>query len=109
MHLVCALQGLPVAFTLTGAKVIEREVLLDMLADMNYYGRAFEHELAATGVRLLRPACKGKAPRAGSHLFKPLRQLIESVHQTGEPPGASARRARHSLVSRPHTVDPRES
>ncbi|WP_456317200.1 hypothetical protein [Streptomyces mirabilis] len=49
---------------------------------MNYYGRAFEYELAATGVRLLRPGRKGEAPRAGSHLFKPLRQLIESVYQT---------------------------
>lgn len=98
LHLVCTLHGLPVAFALTGAKAVEREVLLDMLAadpdltrqrpgqillaDMNYYGRAFEHELAATGVRLLRPARKGEAPRAGSHLFKPLRQLIESVNQT---------------------------
>jgi hypothetical protein len=28
-------------------------------------------------VRLLRPACKGEAPRPGQALFKPLRQLIE--------------------------------
>lgn len=85
-------------FALTGAKPVEREVLLDLLAaepdltrqrpgqillaDMNYYGRAFEHELAATGIRLLRPARKGEALRAGSHLFKRLRQLIESVNQT---------------------------
>jgi hypothetical protein len=33
-------------------------------------------------VRLLRPARKGEAGRAGASLFKPLRQLIESVNQT---------------------------
>ncbi|WP_030277938.1 IS982 family transposase [Streptomyces sp. NRRL B-24484] len=98
LHLVCTLHGLPVAFALTGAKAVEREVLLDLLAaerdlvgsrpgqvllaDMNYYGREFEHELAATGLRLLRPARKGESPRPGSALFKPLRQLIESVNQT---------------------------
>jgi len=98
LHLVCTLHGLPVAFALTGAKAVEREVLLDLLAteqdlvrsrpdqvllaDMNYYGRQFEHELAATGLRLLRPARRSEPPRAGSALFKPLRQVIESVNQT---------------------------
>lgn len=32
LHLVCTLQGLPVAFSLTGAKADERETLLDLLA-----------------------------------------------------------------------------
>lgn len=32
LHLVCTLQGLPVAFALTGAKADERETLLDLLA-----------------------------------------------------------------------------
>jgi hypothetical protein len=36
----------------------------------------------ASGVRLLRPARKGEPERAGAHLFRPLRQLIESVNQT---------------------------
>src|SRR3954464_15589726 len=31
LHLVCTLQGLPVAFALTGAKADERETLLDLL------------------------------------------------------------------------------
>jgi predicted alpha-1,6-mannanase (GH76 family) len=31
---------------------------------------------------LLRPVRKGEAPRAGKQLFKPLRQVIESVNQT---------------------------
>ena len=41
-----------------------------------------ELQLAGLGVRLLRPVRKGKPERAGSALFKPLRQLIESVNQT---------------------------
>ncbi|MGW0396053.1 IS982 family transposase [Streptomyces sp. NPDC003042] len=98
LHLVCTLHGLPVAFALTGAKAVEREVLLDvfhvepglladrrrptLLADKNYYGRDFERDLTDLGVRLLRPARKGEPERAGAELFKPPRQLIESVNQT---------------------------
>src|SRR5215468_10025941 len=71
LHLVCTLQGLPVAFALTGAKADERETLLDLLdaepellatrpgqtliGDKNYFGRHFEHQLAGHGIRLLRP------------------------------------------------------
>jgi len=98
LHLVCTLHGLPVAFALAGAKAPDRDVLLDLvtieadlvadrpglalLADKNYYGREFEHRLAATGIPLLRPARSGEPERAGTPLFKPLRQLIESVNQT---------------------------
>jgi hypothetical protein len=89
---------LPVAFALTGAKAVEREVLLELvtlepelvaarpgqvlLADKNYYGRQFERVLGELGLRLLRPARKGEPERTGASLFKPLRQLIESVNQT---------------------------
>jgi hypothetical protein len=98
LHLVCTLHGLPVAFALTGAKADERETLLDLLAvepqlvadrlgqtligDKNYFGREFEQNLAELGIRLLRPVRKGEAERAGSQLFKPLRQVIESVNET---------------------------
>jgi DDE family transposase len=98
LHLVCTLQGLPVAFALTGAKADERETLLDLLAaepdllrdrpgqtligDKNYYGRLFEGELAAREAQLLRPARKGEQERPGAHLFKPLRQVIESINET---------------------------
>ncbi|MFF3129013.1 IS982 family transposase [Streptomyces sp. NPDC057908] len=98
LHLVCTLQGLPVAFALTGAKADERETLLDLLAaepglvaarpaqtligDKNYFGRGFEHELAEQDIRLLRPAHKGKPERPGTPLFKPLRQITESVNET---------------------------
>jgi hypothetical protein len=98
LHLVCTLQGLPVAFALAGAKADERKVLAGMLTagpdlvtarpgqtligDKNYYGRGFETAMAQAGIRLLRPARKGEPPRAGAHLFKPLRQIIESVNDT---------------------------
>ncbi|MDU0291655.1 IS982 family transposase [Saccharothrix longispora] len=98
LHLVCTPGGLPVAFALTGAKADERTTLLDILtvdpdlvadrpgqtliADRNYYGRDFEHALADAGIELLRPARKGEAERPGAALFKPLRQVIESINQT---------------------------
>jgi hypothetical protein len=95
---VCTLQGLPIAFALTGAKADERETLLDLLAaepgltaarpgqtligDKNYFGRDFEHQLAEQDIRLLRPARKGEPERPGAPLFRPLRQVIESVNET---------------------------
>jgi hypothetical protein len=94
LHLLCTLGGLPIAFALTGAKADERETLLDIFAteptlvtdrppgqtligDKNYFGREFETQLADLNIELLRPARKGEAERAGSQLFKPLRQVIE--------------------------------
>ncbi|MGW7613899.1 IS982 family transposase [Streptomyces sp. NPDC054766] len=98
LHLVCTLQGLLIAFALTGAKANERETLLDLLAaesdlsaarpgqtligDKNCFGRDFEHELAEQDIQLLRPARKGEPERSGAPLFKPLRQVIESVNET---------------------------
>jgi hypothetical protein len=98
LHLVCTLHGLPVGFALTGAKADEREVLAGILdadpalaarcrdqtviGDKNYYGRGFETALADAGLDLLRPARKGEPARPGAHLFKPLRQVIESINDT---------------------------
>ena len=96
LHLVCTLHGVPIAYALTGAKADERTVLADLIAttpalagggrtiiaDKNYYGREFESTLAATGFTLLRKARRGEKPRPGAHLFKPLRQTVESVFDT---------------------------
>ncbi|WP_280702982.1 IS982 family transposase [Kitasatospora sp. GP82] len=98
LHLVCTLGGLPILFALTGAKADERETLRDMLAaapevttthprqtiigDKNYYGRDFERDFTERHLELLRPARKGEPEEAGAHLFKPLRQVIESINQT---------------------------
>ncbi|HEX8509936.1 MAG TPA: transposase [Propionibacteriaceae bacterium] len=77
LHLVCTLHGLPIAWALTGAKVDEREVLTALLAtthglhrdaiqlliaDKNYYGRAFEAELDHAGIDLLRTPAKASHP-----------------------------------------------
>lgn len=100
LHLVTTVHGLPVGWALTGAKADEREVLTDVLTaspllantaastpmtvigDKNYFGKAFEAELAQAGVTLLRPTRKGEKPRPGEQFFKPLRQIIESVNDT---------------------------
>lgn len=97
LHLVCTLHGLPIAWALTGAKADEREVLTALLAttdlqhraaiqlliaDKNYYGKAFEADLDHAGIDLLRKARKGEKPRPGGEFFKPLRQVVESVFDT---------------------------
>jgi hypothetical protein len=53
-----------------------------LIGDKNYFGREFEQQLAELDIRLLRPARKGESERAASQLFKPLRQVIESVNET---------------------------
>jgi hypothetical protein len=98
LHLVATLQGLPIAFALTGAKADERLVLLDLLhedptlaatrpgqillGDKNYFGRDFEADLRDQGITLLRPARKGEPERPGSQFFTPLRQHVESIFDT---------------------------
>ena len=98
LHLVCTLSGLPVLFAIAGAKADERQTLPGILeagrdvmdehpgqaliGDRNYFGKDFEAELTERHLALLRPVRKGEAPRAGQNLFKPLRQVIESVNQT---------------------------
>jgi hypothetical protein len=98
LHLLCTLHGLPVGFALSGAKADEREVLLGLLdadptlttgragqtviADRHYYGRQFETTLHGHGITLLRPARAGETARPGARLFKPLRQVIESINDT---------------------------
>ena len=95
LHLVCTVHGLPVGWAL-GAKADERETLLAVLAtmdrpaqdgqvviaDKNYYGAAFEVELAKGGITLIRPRRKGERPRSGQRFLRPLRQIIESVNDT---------------------------
>ncbi|MGD7003818.1 IS982 family transposase [Corynebacterium halotolerans] len=96
LHLVSILHGLPVGYTLTGAKADERATLLSMLdavpvavpagqiimADKGYNGAWLEDELTGGAVELIRPARKGETPRPGKQFLKPLRQTIESVFDT---------------------------
>jgi hypothetical protein len=53
-----------------------------VIADRHYYGRQFEATLGGHGITLLRPARAGESPRPGAPLFKPLRQVIESINDT---------------------------
>ncbi|WP_416960210.1 hypothetical protein [Streptomyces sp. Agncl-13] len=53
-----------------------------LIGHKNYFGRGFEHELPECGVQLPRPARQGERERPGAALFKPLRQVIESIHET---------------------------
>ncbi|TWG04047.1 DDE family transposase [Streptomyces brevispora] len=82
LHLVCTLQGLPIAFALTGAKADERETLLALLAansdllarrpgqtligDKNYFGRTFEHNSPSNQSscygRPAKPNASGRVP-----------------------------------------------
>jgi hypothetical protein len=100
LHLIATLHGLPIAFALTGAKADERQTLLDILGDdpdlllsrqgqtligdKNYYGRDFETTLSQAGLHMLRPARKGEPQRDDQRFFKPLRQVIESIFDTGK-------------------------
>lgn len=54
----------------------------ELIGDKNYFGRGFERELSEHGVQLLWPARKGERERPGAALFKPLRQVIESINET---------------------------
>ncbi len=96
LHLICTLHGLPVGWALVGAKADEREVATAILADTpalahrpitligdkNYFGKAFETELAQAGIQLLRPARKGETPQASARFYRPVRQIIESINDT---------------------------
>jgi len=98
LHLLCTPAGLPIAWALSSPKADERQVLRMMLtldsdpladragqtilADKGYVSRALDRFLAARGARLLRPSYRNHTPRAGEHLLKPVRQLIESVNDT---------------------------
>ncbi len=96
LHLVCTLHGLPLGWSLTGAKSDEREVAtilltqvaslrnrpLTVIGDKNYFGRVFDADLADSGATVLRPARKGEKPRPGTPILKSLRQTIESINQT---------------------------
>ena len=95
LHLITTTSGLPLAFALTGAKADERDTALDMIAfsglptdgitliaDKGYRRAAFETELNAAGITLIRPNLKSEKTRPGARYLKAFRQIIESVNQT---------------------------
>jgi hypothetical protein len=91
LYLLCAPDGMPIAFELAAANVPERVVAAEMLqrvaldgytviADKGFAGEEFEQIMAGLGARFLRPDRKDERRRHGS--LGAVRQWIESVFWT---------------------------
>jgi hypothetical protein len=91
LYLLCAPDGMPIAFELAPANVAERVVAAEMLerveldgytvmADKGFAGAEFEAHMAMLGANFLRPDRKDEPRRHGS--LGPVRQWIESVFWT---------------------------
>jgi Transposase DDE domain len=88
LYLLCASDGMPIAFELAPANLPERQVAAEMLervalegytviADKGFAGEDFETHMAGLGARFLRPDRNNEPRRNGS--LGPVRQWIESV------------------------------
>jgi hypothetical protein len=98
LHLVCTLTGLLITWALASPSLDERRVLMAMLdhdqlllaqrpgllllADKGYSSAELDDYLRARGADLLRLSYRNRTPRPGQALLVPIRQLIESVHDT---------------------------
>lgn len=91
LYLLCAPDGMPIAFELAAANVPERIVAAEMLqrvdlhhytvlADKGFAGEEFEQIMLGMGARFLRPDRKDEPRRYGSQ--GAIRQWIESVFWT---------------------------
>ena len=98
LHLICTPAGLPITWALAHPKLDERQVLMAVLdhdrhlltarpgrlliADKGYVSAELDTYMADRGAQLLRPSYRNRQPRPGQRLLAPIRQLIESVHDT---------------------------
>jgi Transposase DDE domain len=91
LYLLCASDGMPIAFELAPANTPERQVAAEMLervdldgytvlADKGFAGVEFEQIMASLGARFLRPDRKDEPHRNGS--LGSVRQWIESTFWT---------------------------
>lgn len=91
LYVLCAPDGMPIAFELAAANLAERVVAAEMLervdldgytviADKGFAGAEFEAHMAALGAHFLRPDRKDEGRCHGS--LGPVRQWIESVFWT---------------------------
>jgi Transposase DDE domain len=91
LYLLCAPDGMPIAFELAPANTPERHVATEMLervdlagytvmADKGFAGEEFEGHMAALGAHFLRPDRKNEPARHGA--LGGVRQWIESVFWT---------------------------
>jgi len=91
LYLLCASDGMPIAFELAPANASEREVAAEMLrqveldgytviADKGFAGEEFEALMRELGALFLRPDRKGEPPRIGN--LGGVRQWVESIIDT---------------------------
>lgn len=91
LYLLCATDGMPIAFELAPANASEREVAAEMLrrvqldgytviADKGFAGEEFEALMRELGALFLRPDRKDEQPRFGG--LGGMRQWIESIIDT---------------------------
>jgi hypothetical protein len=91
LYLLCASDGMPIAFELAAANVPERQVAAEMLrrveldgytviADKGFAGEEFEQLMAELGAIFLRPDRKDEQPRFGG--LGRVRQWVESIIDT---------------------------
>ena len=91
LYLLCAPDGMPIAFELAPANASERQVAAELLAralqpgqtvlaDKGFAGEEFEQLVASFGCQLLRPDRRDQQPRHGS--LGGFRQWIESIVET---------------------------
>jgi len=93
LYLLCAPDGMPIAFELAAANAPEREVALGLLeralepgqtliVDKGFAGEEFEQIVHSYGASVLRPDRRDEKPRFGS--LARVRQWIESIFYTGK-------------------------
>jgi len=93
LYLLCAPDGMPIAFELAPANAAEREVAAELLAralqpgqivltDKGFAGQEFEQLVTSLGGQLLRPDRKDEQPRFGS--LGGIRQWVESIIETSK-------------------------
>lgn len=106
LYLLCATDGMPIAFELAPANAPEREVAAEMLArveldgytviaDKGFAGEQFEALIAELGAIFLRPDRKGERPRFGK--LGGMRQWIESIIDTTKGQLSLERHGAHTM------------
>jgi Transposase DDE domain len=116
LYLLCASDGMPIAFELAAANVPEREVAAELLrrvelegytviADKGFADEEFEALMAELGAIFMRPDRKDEKPRFGKlgHICQWIESIIDTLK--GQLPRA-ARRAHHARAHDPHRPTP---
>ena len=106
LYLLCASDGMPIAFELAPANAPEREVAAEMLrrveltgytviADKGFAGKEFEALIAELGAIFLRPDRKDEQARHGA--LGGIRQWIESIIDTAKGQLSLERHGAHTM------------